>query len=249
MNTHNAHASDSLICMSVFSVLAGIFTTRNSYISCTSLQYPSCMVSSFVSLCSEDSIYCFHFRMENIIKDLKERSGKSLKVKIENVQEVAVGTALYAVLFLSCAFGKLAIVMSKEKRDKMKILAGRTYFIKNFKHISTILSVPIFTESNSSIFRVSQRASDGNNASFTEEEIANILDQLDIANLLSIDTVANVPQASHSSEDGVVSLPDFISNPSAVNENHVVEVSDFIFILLLYLSLCMADGAVISIPL
>ena len=182
--------------------------------------------------------------MENIVRDLKERSGRSLKVKIENVREVEVGSMAYIVLFLSCALGKLTIVMSGDKKDKMKISAGKTYFIKNFKHITSISSVPIFSESNSSIFRVSQRASDSSNASFTEEEIDNILAQLDIANLLSIDVPQNVPQTSQSSEGGVVSLPDFIKNPSAVNQNHFVEVSK-----LLYLSFCMADGAVISAPL
>ena len=193
------------------------------------LQNNSCLVSSVEILHREDSKYCFHFRMENIINDLKERSGKSLKVKVEDLREVVVGTAVYFVLFLTCAMGKFVIVMNAEKKDKLKISAGKSYFVKNFRHVSSISSVPIFLSSNSSVFRASHRASDSTNASFNEEEISLILDQLDIGNLFDNPAENNVPQQSSQSSGGtVVSLPDFIKNPSAINEQHWVEVSELI---------------------
>ena len=58
--------------------------------------------------------------MENIIRDLRERSGKSTKVKVENLKEVVVGTTVYVVLFLTFATGKFVIVMNAEEKENKR---------------------------------------------------------------------------------------------------------------------------------
>ena len=164
--------------------------------------------------------------MENVIRDLKERSGKSTKVRVEAVREVAVGAAIHFVIFLSCAVGRFAIIMSSEDKDKMKISAGKSFFVKNLRHISSISSVPIFQPTSSTTIKSSKRASETMNASFTDEEISSILDQLDIGNLLRIGhpQEKTAPQQAAQSSGTVVPLPDFVRNPSSINENHFVEV-------------------------
>ena len=148
---------------------------------------------------------CFRI-MENIIRDLKERSGKSTKVKVETSKELQLNGAAFFIFFLSSPLGRFCLLLSAEEKSKFGISGGKDFFIKNLTHVSSVSTIPIFRVSNSSVLTVSRRPSQVTEDVFSTEDISMVMSEINVEMIGSGAGDREDPQPGPSTSPDIVLL-------------------------------------------
>ena len=86
-----------------------------------------------------------NFRMEQvIIKDLKVRSGKSVKFNVEDIQEVDVEGQVLNIVFLVNLSAKIALILQNADVLSYEITCKKSFFVQNLQHVETKQGIPVF---------------------------------------------------------------------------------------------------------
>ena len=83
--------------------------------------------------------------MEQVINDLKVRSGKSpSKYIVDDIIEENFEDNVISVVFLASETARIALVLQKNDVQSYKIEKNKTFFVQNLEHVQTDNEVAFF---------------------------------------------------------------------------------------------------------
>ena len=182
-------------------------------------------VKHFVSVTKMDGA---NMRLE---EELKERSGKSVKCRAQEILRLEYLETLFMVVLLSNTEVKFAVVMSEKENEKFKIDEGKTFFLKNLSYKGEKMGIPLFKVSRQSVFRVSN----------TELLDCKIFNNVEINALKSLEVAEfyenqdnsennSVASQEKSNDSPLLSLQEFSSfSPDEIQDHQYVEVVFFYY--------------------
>ena len=162
----------------------------------------------------------------NIINNLKERSGKSMKFKVFAIRQLVWQAQIFFIIFFSNTNAKLALLMRIDEKERRQINVGHCYFLKNLQFVSEFETLPLFKLSTSSVTKFSQKAIEHVKV-FDEGEMAGLEGNINMENAIDMpDVPPPVPGAGIAGPlPNVMSLYEFcLAEPSSIQENHLVEM-------------------------
>ena len=164
-------------------------------------------------------------------EELKERSGKSVKCRAQEILRLEYLETLFMVVLLSNTEVKFAVVMSEKENEKFKIDQGKTFFLKNLSYKGENMGIPLFKVSRQSVFRVSN----------TELLDCKIFNNVEINALKSLEVAEfyenqdnsennSVASQEKSNDSPLLSLQEFSSfSPDEIQDHQYVEVVFFYY--------------------
>ena len=159
-------------------------------------------------------------------EDLKERSGKSVKCRAQEILRLEYLETLFMVVLLSNTEVKFAVVMSKKEHEKLKIDQGKTFFLKNLSYKGEKMGIPLFKVSKQSVFRVS-------NTELIDCKVFNSVETDALKSLEVVEFYENeddseknsVASQEKSNDSPLLSLQEFSSfSPDEIQDHQYVEV-------------------------
>ena len=167
--------------------------------------------------------------MEQVINDLKVRSGKSpSKYIVDDIIEENFEDNVISVVFLASETARIALVLQKNDVQSYKIEKNKTFFVQNLEHVQTDNEVAFFKiPSPAKIILKSSRTSVPNSLKFEKKHKKTT--SLDMKKIFGENVPA--PEVKTENELYVLSLFDFIQNATRqITGMHYVEVN-ILFIL------------------
>ena len=168
-----------------------------------------------------------NFRMEQvIIKDLKVRSGKSVKFNVEDIQEVDVEGQVLNIVFLVNLSAKIALILQNADVLSYEITCKKSFFVQNLQHVETKQGIPVFKIPSpvKTILKPSKKEVP-KTVKFTKEE-KNIASLIDMKELLLGMTPKNAPKIESEPVKSLLSLSEFLQKgPNNITSTTLVEVN------------------------
>lgn len=162
----------------------------------------------------------------DVIDDLKERSGKTTKMKALSIVELdqELENVMVVLILMANISSKIAIVMKKAELEQHNIKEDGIFLLKNFHLVEQISGIPIFKVTNRTTVSQS-RVLVLNSLTFTSDEVNNLKTSIDSQQYLDVNVNVNPPNPDNVPNTDVLTLAQFCKgNPGNPNSNQFVEV-------------------------
>ena len=155
--------------------------------------------------------------------DLSPRSGKSAKFTTKELIQIVINHAIFLLVLLSNKEAKICVVMRVTNKEHWKIVANKSYLIKNILYKEEISGLPVFFVNKASIFRETAIPPSNPHLEFSDDEKTEIK-TISISECYPEEV--NLPATSATtSNTTILTLTEFLTtNSKNIKDDQFVEV-------------------------
>lgn len=151
------------------------------------------------------------------------RSGKSAKFTTKELIQIVINHAIFFLVLLSNKEAKICVVMRVTSKENWKIVANKSYLIKNIIYKEEKLGMPVFFVTKASIFRETAIPPSNPHLNFSAEE------KTEIKTIIISECYpqeVNLPATSATTQNTtILTLTEFLTtNSKNIKDDQFVEV-------------------------
>ena len=161
----------------------------------------------------------------DIVDDLKDRSGKTTKMKALNVLKLDQGqeTATVFLILMANISSKIAVVMKNAEHERFKIKKDGIFLLKNFQFVESFSGIPVFKVTNKTTVRQSG-VLELESLTFTNDEVNSLKNSINSEKYVDVNVILVEPEIVPSGS--ILSLAQFCKGkPRDLKPNQFVEVN------------------------